>query len=137
MLDILKKELEVADRVKLYLSSGKELDVSILEIGEKHILVKNTDGTHSRFFEPIIGGWDLINRPEKGEQQLEQEIEPLATPVEMNKEEIEEVRVKNKIEPDFTSIKSGESKTEGIETKFELVDTVLEINKSEEKGNPL
>jgi hypothetical protein len=61
MIDIFKKEIKTSDTVKLYLTSGKEAVVDILEIGEKHILVKNGDGTISRFFEQLIGGWDLIN----------------------------------------------------------------------------
>lgn len=60
MLDILRKEIKVSDKVKLYLTSGKEVEVDILEIGDRYILVKNADGSQSRFFEPLIGGWDLL-----------------------------------------------------------------------------
>lgn len=61
MIDIFRKEIKISDTVKLYLTTGKEVVVDIIEIGEKHILVQNSDGTKSRFFEQLIGGWDLIN----------------------------------------------------------------------------
>ncbi len=76
MLDIFKKEIKVSDKVKLYLTSGKEVEVDIVEIGEKHILVKNADGSQSRFFEQLIGGWDLINSPKPIKEMVEKNIEP-------------------------------------------------------------
>lgn len=78
MFDIFKTEIQVSDKVKLYLTSGKEVVVDIIEIGDKHILVKDIDGTQSRFFEQLIGGWDLISRPKI---QAEIEIKKTESPI--------------------------------------------------------
>lgn len=72
MFDILKKEIKVSDKVKLYLTSGKEVEVEIIEIGDNFILVNNSDGIQSRFFGTIIGGWDLI--PVKNQEEPIPEI---------------------------------------------------------------
>jgi hypothetical protein len=78
MIDIFRKEIKISDTVKLYLTIGKEVVVDILEIGEKYILVQNSDGTKSRFFEQLIGGWDLINS--KKEVFVENEIPKIEIP---------------------------------------------------------
>lgn len=87
MLDIFKKEIKVSDKVKFYLTSGKEVVVDIIEIGEKHILVKNADGSQSRFFEQLIGGWDLINSPTPIKEIVEKKIEPQVETVEVSQPE--------------------------------------------------
>ncbi|MBE0661146.1 MAG: AAA family ATPase [Bacteroidales bacterium] len=89
MFEILKKEIKVSDKVKLYLTSGKELQVDILEIGENYILVLNPDGTQSRFFEPLIGGWDIISS-----MQIEQPI--TITPTEQQVVNIETIHAEKK-----------------------------------------
>ncbi len=60
MFDIFKKEIKVSDSVKLYLTIGKEIEGEVIEIGENHVLLKTIDGIQTRFFDKIIGGWDLI-----------------------------------------------------------------------------
>ena len=72
MFEILKNEIIVSDKVKLYLTSGKEVEVEIVEIGEKYLLVLNLDGTQSRFFESLIGGWDLISRKQVDQSSTSQ-----------------------------------------------------------------
>ena len=67
MFEILKKEIKVSDKVKLYLISGKEVEVEIIEVGDNYLLVNNSDGTQSRFFETLIGGWNLI--PGKNQEE--------------------------------------------------------------------
>ena len=64
MIDILKREIKVSDKVKFYLTSGKEVEVEIMEIGDSFVLVKNADGSQSRFFISLIGGWDLLKKEE-------------------------------------------------------------------------
>jgi len=64
MIDILKKEIKISDKVKFYLTSGKEVEAEILEIGDNFVLVKNDDGSQSRFFVSLIGGWDLLKKEE-------------------------------------------------------------------------
>jgi hypothetical protein len=97
MFEIFKKEIKIADKVKLYLTSGKEVEVDIIEIGDKGILVKNSDGTQSRFFEQLIGGWDLIIRP-----TINQELE------------------KSKIESPITSSESTQNENPNRERKIGL-----------------
>lgn len=75
MFDILKKEIKVSDKVKLYLTSGKEVEVEIIEIGDNYILVFNSDGTQSRFFETLIGGWDIVQVKNQKESLTENIIE--------------------------------------------------------------
>lgn len=60
MFDILKKEIKVSDKIKLYLTTGKETEACVVEIGDNFLVIQNQDGTKSRLFDNIIGGWDLI-----------------------------------------------------------------------------
>jgi outer membrane protein assembly factor BamD (BamD/ComL family) len=60
MFDIFQKEIKVSDNVKLYLTSGKEIECEVIEIGDNYILIQTPGGTKTRFFETLIGGWDLI-----------------------------------------------------------------------------
>lgn len=61
MIDIFKKDVNVGDKVKLYLTTGKEPIGIVLEIGNNHILLKNEEGITARIFEVLIGGWDIIS----------------------------------------------------------------------------
>ena len=61
MLDLFKQDVKIGDLVKIYLTTGKEPQGEIIEIGTNFLLVKNSDGTISRIFEVLIGGWDILN----------------------------------------------------------------------------
>jgi len=83
MFEIFKKEIKVSDRVKLYLTIGKELEAEVMEIGDNHVLVKTFDGVQTRLFDKLIGGWDLIasiKQEENIEQKKKDEIphEPIS-----------------------------------------------------------
>ncbi len=94
MIEIFKKEIEITDTVKLYLTSGKEVVVEIVEIGDKYVLVKNHDGSQSRFFEQLIGGWDLINK--KAESIIEKaKIEEIELDKESEKNITEDLYIEN------------------------------------------
>jgi hypothetical protein len=41
-------------------NSNEKPEGTVTEIGENFVLLKNIDGTQSRFFDKLIGGWDLI-----------------------------------------------------------------------------
>jgi hypothetical protein len=60
MIEFLKSDLEIGNKIKLHLTSGKEIVGMILEIGTNHLLIKNQEGTITRIFEVLIGGWDII-----------------------------------------------------------------------------
>jgi hypothetical protein len=60
MFDIFKKDIKMGDRVKLYLTTGKEPDGIVVEIGDNFVLLQSDDQTKNRFFDKLIGGWDVI-----------------------------------------------------------------------------
>jgi len=61
MFDLLKQDVKVGNKVKLFLVTGKEPEGIVLEIGENFIVVENVDGTKNRFFDKIIGGWIIVD----------------------------------------------------------------------------
>ncbi|WP_367391681.1 hypothetical protein [Lewinella sp. LCG006] len=62
ILDIFKEEVSVNDTVQLFLTTGKEPLGKILEIGEGFVLMEGEDGEKQRFFEKLIGGWNLVEK---------------------------------------------------------------------------
>lgn len=62
MFDIFKQDIKVGDRVKLYLITGKEPEGLVVSIGENYVLLQSNDETQNRFFDKLIGGWDLVVR---------------------------------------------------------------------------
>lgn len=61
MFDIFKQDIKVGDSVKLFLTTGKEPVGLVLSIGENYVLLQLEDGTQNRFFDKLIGGWELVN----------------------------------------------------------------------------
>lgn len=61
MFDIFKQDIKVGDSVKLFLTTGKEPVGLVLSIGENFVLLQLEDGTQNRFFDKLIGGWELVN----------------------------------------------------------------------------
>lgn len=60
MFELFKKDIKVGNNVKLYLTSGKEPEGKVLEIGENFVLIEGPDNKINRLFDKLIGGWDLI-----------------------------------------------------------------------------
>jgi tetratricopeptide (TPR) repeat protein len=60
MFDIFKQDVKVGDRVKLSLTTGKEPEGTVLEIGDNFVLLESDDKTKSRYFDKLIGGWEVI-----------------------------------------------------------------------------
>jgi hypothetical protein len=60
MFDLLKQDVKKGDRVKLYLTTGKEPEGIVIQIGENFILLQNDEKKQNRFFDKLIGGWDII-----------------------------------------------------------------------------
>lgn len=90
MIDLFKKDVNIGDKVKLYLITGKEPVGKVLEFGSNHILLENEEGSVTRIFEVLIGGWDIINNDLiNNEQQLsksENKITPNESPNNIHKE---------------------------------------------------
>lgn len=61
MFDLLKQDVQVGNKVKLYLVTGKEPEGIVLEIGENYVFLEAGDGTKSKFFDKLIGGWNVLN----------------------------------------------------------------------------
>lgn len=62
MFDIFKQDIKIGDKVKLYLTTGKEPEGQVVTIGENFVLLQSSDGTQNRFFDKLIGGWDLVSK---------------------------------------------------------------------------
>ncbi len=60
MFDIFKQDINIGDKVKLYLTTGKEPEGTVLSIGENFVLLQVDDKTQNRFFDKLIGGWDVL-----------------------------------------------------------------------------
>ena len=60
MFDIFKQDIKTGDKVKLYLTTGKEPEGTVLNIGENFVLLQVDDKTQIRFFDKLIGGWDVL-----------------------------------------------------------------------------
>lgn len=60
MFDLLKNDVKIGDKVNLHLINGKESGV-IIEIGDNYILLQSENGTKHRFFDKLIGGWEILS----------------------------------------------------------------------------
>jgi len=63
MFNIFKQDVKVGDKVKLSLITGKEPEGTVLEIGDNFVLLEFDDKTKSRYFDKLIGGWELLHQP--------------------------------------------------------------------------
>lgn len=100
MINILKKEINISDKVKFYLTSGKEVEVEIIEIGDSFVLVKNADGSQSRFFVSLIGGWDLLKKEEEKSVNIQENKVELYQPEKENQDKKIGLTVVGKIDLD-------------------------------------
>lgn len=64
MFDIFKQDIKVGDRVKLYLTTGKEPEGQVVSIGDNYVTLRGIDESQSKFFDKLIGGWDLLVKKE-------------------------------------------------------------------------
>lgn len=61
MFELFKEDIKVGDKVKLYLTTGKEPVGIVISIGDNFVLLEGSDNTQSKFFDKMIGGWDIVN----------------------------------------------------------------------------
>lgn len=67
MFNIFKQDIKIGDRVKLYLTTGKEPEGIVVDIGNNFVLLQGDDKTQNRFFDKLIGGWDVIAKKAKNQ----------------------------------------------------------------------
>lgn len=60
MIELIKKEAKVKDKIKLFLTTGQTKEGIILELGEGYISLVNHQGERSVFKEGLIGGWEIM-----------------------------------------------------------------------------
>ena len=72
MFDIFKQDIKIGDKVKLYLTTGKEPEGIVISIGENFVLLESSDGSQNRFFDKLIGGWVLVIKNNSEIEELEQ-----------------------------------------------------------------
>ncbi len=76
MFNLFKQDIKIGDKVKLYLTTGKEPEGVVIEIGENYVLLQSNDKTQNRFFDKLIGGWDVI-------QSIKKKAELTVAPIEI------------------------------------------------------
>lgn len=60
MFELFKRDIKVGDKVKLYLTTGKEPEGTVISIGDNFVLLQGNDNTQNRFFDKLVGGWDIV-----------------------------------------------------------------------------
>lgn len=63
MLELISKDVPCGSKIKLYLISGETIEGVLLEVGSNYVVVEDND-SRKRFFEQMIGGWDIIDSSE-------------------------------------------------------------------------
>ena len=76
MFETLKKEIKVGDNVRIILTTGKEPEGNVIEIGENHILIQNSEGIKQRLFDKLIGGWEILGSPIESESKINIDDKP-------------------------------------------------------------
>ena len=62
MLELIKRDIPLGAEIKLYLISGDIILGRLREVGDGFIIVEG-NGSKKRFFEQMIGGWDIVEAP--------------------------------------------------------------------------
>lgn len=127
MFNIFKNEIGISSIVKLYLITGKEIEGEVIEIGENHVLLKTPDNTQTRFFDKLIGGWDVISSVKNIENEK-------VTKVKEEDSLIKTVIDESKVEKDTLFL--GKQNIESIRFQRSKEESNI-LNKNIEVKNPL
>ena len=68
MLELISKDVPIGSKIKLYLITGDTIEGILAEVGSNFIVV-NDNGARKRFFEQMIGGWDIIDNQSHSEKK--------------------------------------------------------------------
>ena len=68
MLELISKDVPTGSKIKLYLITGDTIEGILAEVGSNFIVV-NDNGARKRFFEQMIGGWDIIDNQSHSEKK--------------------------------------------------------------------
>ncbi|MBL0301717.1 MAG: hypothetical protein IPP61_05070 [Cytophagaceae bacterium] len=149
MFDIFKKDIQIGDHIKLYLMTGKEPEGIVLGIGENFVLLQSEDLTQNKFFDKLIGGWDLVlkkkldNHKEKGirlsriAREFEISIQELVGILETQEIRVDvnpNVKLSNE---DFEKVKLELSKLGQPSNNLDLENFIENEIKNEDNNNPI
>ncbi|MDR0682660.1 MAG: hypothetical protein LBG15_12580 [Dysgonamonadaceae bacterium] len=121
MFNIFKQDVKVGDKVKLSLTTtGKEPEGTVLKIGDNFVLLESDDKTRSRYFDKLIGGWEVITVAPEIQHTPNTNITP---PIEKK----EEKKVFKQIEKNITDLlKQGEFETALLQMDNRLKNSSLD-----------
>ena len=92
MFDIFKQDIKIGDSLKLYLTTGKEPEGIVVSIAENYVTLQNSDNSQSKFFDKLIGGWDLIKSKQPDiDNKSTQIVSPNNSNVEIDQNQIIEL----------------------------------------------
>lgn len=124
MLELLKQDAKIGDRLNLYLVSGETVKGVLSEIGDNYLLI-DVDGVVRRYFPQLIGGWDVVSLISQEETQ-DNTNEELKDVDDKNKEDSSEDEFNDVVISLFDSIYEKEHITLSANIKTNaVVDNVL------------
>lgn len=148
MFDLLKNDIKVGDKINLHLINGKESG-TVMEIGDSYILLESENGTKHRFFDKLIGGWEILsNNSQKEYIEIKHRLNRVARELDVSIEEIanklKEIDVEIKVNPntkisisdyDFLVNAFASSKKDEIIPELDFV--ITNLIKLEDKSSPI
>ncbi len=72
MFDLFKKDIKIGDKVKLLLTTGKEPEGVVMEIGDNYVLLQTGRNVQNRIFDKLIGGWDVLQASKQSLPEISQ-----------------------------------------------------------------
>ena len=69
MFNLFKEDIKIGDKIKLYLTTGKEPEGYVINIGDNFVLLQVNENTQNRIFDKLIGGWEVLFTPKSEKSQ--------------------------------------------------------------------
>lgn len=150
-IELFSNDNKVGDKVIIYLNSGKDITGEVVEIGEKHILVKKEDGKMMRLFENIIGAWETVTSsdsdiveevPSSSDEQSTAHVEETEASIKNDEEQREETITNNHFglkilgKIDLSKFNDPRFKKESTEVISEEVKQIDATSSAEQNPSP-